>query len=384
MKIAYFISSWGHGRGGHFYSLRTIRDAMPVDSLVVNIGSLASPVFEGLSNVRFFDVSSCYISRIREASRHLKEESVTHLHSFDVDSYYFASILSALCGLPVIHTKPGGPAPRRYYPFVNYLSVFSGEDYEYFGQRHFSGLRKLELIPNRLSSFIYDEAMISKIRQMAAGRKVLLRIARISHFHKKSIFQTLALASELQAKGIRIIPIIIGAIQDPDVHRVLVLEVEKVGGLLLTEDVYTINAKRLLPCADYVVGTGRSFMEAAFARAVLLSPTENGSFPILVDEHNYDDFKFSNFSGRGISVVDNGVIQSISSMVSDSSCREGYLRFVDRICAEDFEVGGGREQYLNLYKCASRQIRIVTLGANLLFRFLSRFVTRVSDREKRI
>ena len=376
MKIAYIIASWGHGRGGHFYSLKTIRDVMPFDSLILNLGGVPSPVFKGDPHVRFFDVSASYISRLREAGQYIREKQVTHLHSFDSDSYLFASILSALCGIPLVNTKPGGPSPRRYYPFVKYLTVFSAEDYEYFDNRRFSGLEKLELIPNRLSPFDYDDEVIEKIRRKVDGRPVLLRIARISHFHHKSISQTLALARELQGSGVGIVPVLVGVIQDEEIYQKLAVEVEGVGGILLTEAKYTMNAKKLLPCADFVVGTGRSFMEAAFARSVLLAPTEDSEFPLLVNQDNYEAFKYSNFSGRGIGGADELVVQDLAAMIVDQSNRDEYLSFVDRITEEDFAVEGGVQKYLDVYDAAICPTGIMVTSINLLLLGVRTFVTR--------
>lgn len=378
MKVLFVISSWGHGRGGHFYSLKTIRDAMAIDSVVLNVGATPSPVFGGGRNVLFLGIQSGYFSSVRKACEYIRKEGVTHLHSFDVDAYLFASYLSNLCGLPLVNTKPGGPSPRFFYPLAKYQTVFSSEDYECFKNRRLGKSKKLELISNRVSGFECDDVLVGRVRREVGGRLVLLRIARIGNAYKRSICQTIALAAALQKRGIQIVPVIVGVIQDRDVYESVLPEIEAAGGLVLSDEQYTLNAKKMLRCGDFVVGTGRSLMEASFTESILLAPTGDGEFPLLIGEGNYEEFKYSNFSGRGIVNSDHTIVEDMATIIEDEVERKRRLMFVENIRNRDFDVRGGVAQYLRFYSTALESVGwmflIINVTAISLRRLLKRFL----------
>ena len=55
MKVVFVISSFGHGRGGHFYSTQVIYEALSkvYETYLINIGLSPSPVLESLKCVNF-------------------------------------------------------------------------------------------------------------------------------------------------------------------------------------------------------------------------------------------------------------------------------------------------------------------------------------------
>lgn len=365
VKVLYVISSWGHGRGGHFYSLKTIRDTMPFESAIINIGALPSPVFEEDAEVHFFDVTSGIVAALRQVFGFARDGNYTHLHSFDYSSFLFASLVSVVCRIPHVHTKPGGPSPRRYHPFVKYLTLFTQEDYDYFSKRKYLGIDVLTVISNRVDTFEFDENLIREIKKQSNGALILLRIARISKPYERSIRQTLALSRVLESSGVKIVPVIVGAIQDQNVYDSLKLEMQEAGAIVLIDDQHTLNAKKLLSCADFVVGTGRSFMEAAFVSPILLAPSKSGEFPVLIREDNYEEFKHSNFTGRGqVDPVDD-VSDSVAEIINNPANRVNYNRFVQRIWSDDFSVAGAVVKYQKVYHSATNPNNPIRVFLNL-------------------
>ena len=367
VKVLYVISSWGHGRGGHFYSLKTIRDSMPFESAIVNIGALPSPVLEGDAGVHFFDVTSGIVAALRQVFAFARSRNYTHLHSFDYSSFLFASLVSVVCRIPHVHTKPGGPSPLRYHPFVKYFTLFTQEDYDYFSERSYLGHDVLVVISNRVNTFDFDDVLVRDIKQKSNGALVLLRIARISKEYEGSIRQTLTLSKALNASGVRVVPVIVGALQDQDAYVSLELEMQEAGAIVLVDDKHTLNAKKLLSCADLVVGTGRSFMEAALVGPILLAPSKSGEFPVLIREDNYEGFKHSNFTGRGQVDSTGDVVSAIIEIVNTPAVREDYNAFVSKVWSDDFYVGGAIEKYKEVYRSAKTSNNQIHVLLNLVF-----------------
>lgn len=382
MKISYFIHNFGHGRGGHFFSLKEIRDHLPKPSELVVIGDKDTPVFEGKNS--FICFKSGYFKAISKAKKFLKDNNITHIHSVDYQSLIFCNVLSYLCHIPHIHTKPGGPAPKIYFPMIRYLTVFSKEDLESFRLRKNYFLEKISLISNRVTSFDLNKKMEEEIRLKAGNKKIVLRIARISEKYLSSIFQTIELTRWLNQNGIKSIAAIVGVIQDESAYSKLIKYKCDDEVLIFSEDKYTVNAKTILGCGDFVVGTGRSFMEAAFAKKMLFSPSQNMKLPIFVTIENYDIVSFTNFSGRGLFFDCRNSVKEICDCVNISSTRDTYDNSIRDIYMKDFDIGKGITHYLEVYNLANKPDNVIMLTANIFFLYLRKFVCFLLNKKIKI
>lgn len=68
--------------------------------------------------------------------------------------------------------------------------------------------------------------------------------------------------------------------------------------LFLHDPRYTRDSKGIINCADAVLGTGRSFMEAAAKNKLLLSPSAGWNIPALIGPSNFKTALYYNFSER--------------------------------------------------------------------------------------
>jgi len=203
--------------------------------------------------------------------------------------------------IPCVVTKCGGENPKVYWPYARDLVVYSGENLEYFkGKRKF---RKTDchLIPNRVVRVTADADRVESIRKVISARHdyqfVLLRIARIGRYYKQSILQLVQLMSQLRADGVDCCAVLVGAVEDPDLHQ----ELQLAGGehfYSFCDSQHTRNASELIDVADLVVGTGRSFMEGASFGKIMLAPVQGATFPVLVDEESFPYALHYNFSER--------------------------------------------------------------------------------------
>lgn len=129
MKVCYLITTLGHGRGGHFYDLRTTAEALSrrLECVILNVGVCASPVIDSAS-VRSHNVWCNGFDVLRQSSRILAREGADVIHAFDARVVFLAGALSAMHRKPLVLTKCGGPNPKWYYPPVGGGRGASGAD----------------------------------------------------------------------------------------------------------------------------------------------------------------------------------------------------------------------------------------------------------------
>ncbi len=345
MKILFTISSMGHGRGGHFYSLLSTVQALAnsADVIVLNVGLQPSPVLSGLGDDRYKFVS--YDGNIirfqKEITDTVKSIKPDIIHAFDVRALFFSRNAALACKIPLAHTKCGGPNPKGFYPFVESMVLYSRENVDFFkGKSKFRDV-KVNYIPNRVIKNTLDNQRTEELENKleADGSFVFLRIARISHSYKKSILDSINLVNILCSAGVKSKLLIVGTIQDRSTYE----EVRGKLGLhahLITEDRYTVNASGLIGVADAVIGTGRGAMEAAIHGKILLAPVETWKVPALIDDRNIEHFMDFNFSERTPSTNDDEQknIKRIMSIIQDKRKKSKLESYVSEFAADNFDV----------------------------------------------
>lgn len=298
-KILYLITATETSMGGHYYSLleTAIRVREHLAVTVVSIGLKKSPVLELLEtdyiHVPYTGVCPTAIA----LHKLLKCEMPDVLHAFDSNSFFFGRIVSVINRLPIVLTRCGGPNPKRF-PYNDEIVLFSLENYEYLTGKIKFKHANISFIPNRVREKRQDEKRIKTLKHLYGGsHPVILRISRISSHHEKSIIQAINLTKLLNRDGIKAKLIVLGFVEDNDVfNKLLTYQAEDV--FFETRNEFTVNASTLIGVADYVVGTGRGFMEAALMGKIMLAPTSNTQIPVLVDLQNVNKIFKENFSSR--------------------------------------------------------------------------------------
>jgi glycosyltransferase involved in cell wall biosynthesis len=355
--ICYFIFADGAAKGGHYRSLTTIAEAASSTHkcVVINVGYIHSPVimrskleshyihFNGLN----------LIMVIKKIKRIVDLEKVTCVHAFDSKSYLVARVLSKQLKIPAIVTKCGGPVPRNYFPIANYITLFSQEDNVYFSKNPRFKSSLVRLIPNRASSFESDQKMVNHLLDKfnLRNKRVFLRICRIAEYYKKSLFQSINLVKELKEKFPNIALLIVGNIQSQEVLDELRDTSSEEYIFFETEEIITMDAKKIIDVADFVIGTGRGFMEATGKGKVLLTPSKSGEFPVLINENNFEVAFEKNFSERIVfdDVVLKRNFQEIVKLLEDKDkCDQAKRKSVEWF-EEHFSIEHAIETYTALY-----------------------------------
>jgi len=372
-NIMFFISTVGHGLGGHFYSLRDIANSLSnhCKVCIVNIGKKKSPVLENLSYEVYF-IPFCgtnFLYAYKELKKVYKSFNPDILHAFDTEVFFFTRILSLLTRKPAILTKCGGPNPKKFFPAAKNLILFSKENYDYF--QHKKNLN-LALIPNRIIEPAVDNERINllKSKYNLDNKFVILRIGRVTKHYQKTIEQTINLVHHLIKAGFTVCFIHIGKIQDTNLLKDLMnlcYKLELSDSVFFEyDDIFIKNASELIGLGDFIVGTGRGFMEASAAGKWILVPNDNTTFPLLVTQDNFDiAFKF-NFSPRivcNISPTEN--LKSIEKIITNNIKQCDFARqWFDSY----FNINNAIEKYLNYYSMAIYDKKIHL--SNLILHFI--------------
>lgn len=354
-KICFMIATLGHGRGGHFGSLKTTAEALAreTECFIIDVGIAPSPVIES-SFVRVYHVpfrGRRIAAAIGQISQIVKEERPDVLHLFDGRIDPLARLTSIHYHIPLLRTKCGGAPPRWFFPFYSDLILYSQQDMDWFSQsKRFSG-SNIHLIPNRLAPFACDVDRMAVLRShIEIGKRVILRIARFCKSYEESMVQGIRLVKRLNQEGQECQFVIVGTAEDDGVYeRIAALADENI--CLFTEECFTLDANELIDIADVVIGTGRGFMEAASRGKVLLTPLADGSLPLLVTEDNFHEVFTTNFSPRNrVRDYDEETnYRRIKTAMEAVTRRAECQMRAHRWSAEYFEIQAVVEKYKALY-----------------------------------
>ncbi len=303
MKILLIVScfkNYNSGKGGHYYSLRTTFEELKRNGKfvsIVNVGNKNISVLEGIDNYFFFGGNILKLFRF-----FFYRLDFDYIHFFDKPSAFWGFLVSLYFKKPIIGTKCGGAPVKKWYPFVGSLVLYTKEDMNYFESKSKFNRTNKFFIPNRVSVIHNDFDRLNALKEKISWSedyKYFLRIARISLMNSHSIISTIELVKKLREENYPVKFIIIGVIEDVNLFNTLLNEYSsKELGDFVTNTEFVHNSNELIEIADFVIGSGRSLMEAAFFKKPIYYPSLESNFPNLLLESNFDSAFSKNFSVR--------------------------------------------------------------------------------------
>lgn len=369
MRIGYIIYVTEPGRGGHYYSLRsTVREVQKeADVFILSIGAKPSPIYNefGEQYIHINDVG--LFKTLKKISTLIKSENLDVIHAFDPKAFLFARLVSIKHSVPLLLTRCGGPNPKPYYPLHSNIVLYSLENLEYFQNKKKFKDSELTFIPNRIDSsqLIVDHERVKKLQEVLnTNSYICLRISRIGKTYEKSILQGIKLVQRLAENNVSIKFVCIGVVEDESVYKRLRNNASE-DVFFFTEEYYHLNASQLIDVADLVIGTGRSFMEAALLNKKMIIPTSNTTLPELIDDKNYLDAFYVNFSQRYESSKTDDVIlrEYLDAFASNKKIEKGLSSRYKK----DFSAEYIYQKHFLLYKKAvPAKIRPVDILLNYL------------------
>ncbi|MCO5268233.1 MAG: glycosyltransferase family 4 protein [Brumimicrobium sp.] len=305
MKIIFFISVMGHGRGGHFHSLNHISNSLAKSNVIeiYTIGPGKSDVIRDNANFRkHLPFHGTNIIKLRKELIQIKKgEEFDIIHCFDLGSYLLIRLFFSLKKYNVFVNKCGGPNPASY-PYIPNLVLFSLENLNWFQNQYKFRNSNINLIPNRVvavSPYKGEEQKLERNNDLFT----FVRICRVGKAYLKSIIDSINLISVLLNKNISNIRLlIIGTIEDYEIFdKFQENRFVKEGKIIFVFDEYsTKEASKMLYLADAVIGTGRGLMEAASLSIPILAINSQGELPVLLDKDNFKVAFETNFSERNV------------------------------------------------------------------------------------
>lgn len=355
MKILFFISVLGHGRGGHFHSLNHISKKIGEehDVKIISFGPGKSDIIESNPHfLRHIDFNGLNILKLRKIIKQETRKFKSDIyHCFDEGSYNIVRLIVSSTKNILVLNKCGGPNPT-YFPHVTNLILFSLENHDWFKNQNKYKNTNIHLIPNRVKALQLNPDF--KPIEKNPEDFIFMRICRIGHTYKKSIQDSINLISKLLEINLRIIKLyLVGVVEDANVFEEFNNHaLSKSGHLtILTESKYTNEASKMLYLADAVIGTGRGLMEAASLGKPLLAINKNGEIPVLLNDLNFNDAFRTNFSERNVipTIDKNDNIKNITQIINDKHSYNENRLFVLHSFEKFFSLEKAKEEYLAAY-----------------------------------
>lgn len=306
MNILFFINNDGHGVGGHYHSLDQISKEVGKGHKVgiVTMGLHPSPILSEnpffLKHIHLSGKIKKMFSLNRELKGVIKNFKPDLLHCFDTASLNRLLILPATFSFPLVLNKCGGPNPfGNNYQHANALVVFSAENHQWFENNPNYKKENVFLIANRVEKLkLLPEEQRKEKKD--TNKITFLRITRIGGAYEKTLLDSFRMIEDLKDDH-PVQLIVVGKVQKQERFAFFKQEAEKRRlPVQFITDERASKASDFLYLADFVIGTGRSFMEALSLGFPVLTPAKNTDWPVLVNERNFKFFFSTNFSERNI------------------------------------------------------------------------------------
>jgi hypothetical protein len=363
MNILFVISCDGKGAGGHYNSLNQVSLEMGKVHRVkiVLLGKGNSPVVEDnpfFEKKIIVDHSFSDFKALKNSLKNIFQDvDLDVIHCFDTDSLNRVLWSNFSSKTAIVLNKCGGRNPlKSNYQHANAIVTFSQENQQWFQNNRYYTPNTIFLIPNRVRklNLLPEE----KRKEKASKDKVtFVRISRLGGAYEMTLRQTYNLLDQLSRK-IQVELFVIGKIQDTDKFNTL-----KEEGLNQNYTVQFITDERafkgsdFLYLADFVIGTGRSFMEATSLGILTLTPAQNTQIPILVTKANVENFLSTNFSERNIAIKGSDVKtkEEIYEVINNSTYKEKAQKDTLELFEEFFGTSKIVQKYNEVYKFAIKE-----------------------------
>ncbi|AXG73155.1 hypothetical protein DVK85_02505 [Flavobacterium arcticum] len=357
MNILFLISNdGGNGAGGHYNSLNQVSREMAKQHNVkiLTLGSSTSPVVASnplfVKHIRI-NKGLKGLSGLNAEIKEIKKTFVPGVvHCFDTNSLNRALLLPSLKKYPIVLNKCGGKNPlKSNYQHADAIVVFSTENQDWFLNNTNYNNDDIFLIPNRVRKL---ELLDEKLRQETkdTNKITFVRISRLGGAYEHTLLSAFNLIEELM-KNYPVELVVIGRIQNKERYTKLKKEAEdrKLPVKFITDE-RAIKGSDFLYLADFVVGTGRSFMEATSLGIPSLAPASNTDYPILINTDNFQDFFKNNFSERNVA-NDKSLNENFSNIERLIKDKHKYIKSQEETIAL-FNDYFGTEGILPKYDCA--------------------------------
>lgn len=365
MKILFFIFARTDARGGHYHSLNHISQKLG-EKYRVQIVTIGYGNAKVLEENPYYDTHIPFnglnvVDLFFRSKQIIKEFQPDVIHFFDIRSFNILRLFLNSRKRKLILQICGGPN-RPKVPFARDIILLSKENYDYYSKLKKLADSNISLIPNRVSQLYQN--LFQPIKKIPDTFN-FVRICRIGSAYQKSIVDSINLVELLIDKGYKFVNLyIVGFIEDNEIYQQITERIRYSQNIhIVTDENITKEASCILYLADAVIATGRGFMEGASLGKPLLTFNIEDDLPLLVDENNFSEAFYANFSPRvkvnQYNREDN--IYKIEKLIAEKSYYQQQAEFAKKMFLDYFDVNQILPQYTKVYQKA-------THGANKIFK----------------
>jgi glycosyltransferase involved in cell wall biosynthesis len=361
MKLLFFISSeGGKAAGGHFNSLHqvSLEMAKTCEVRIIMLGKVLSPILKENPFLTDHIVLGHGVKDILKLNASLKllfkSFKPDVIHCFDTNSLNRILLTRKTRNIPIVLNKCGGRNPiKKNYQHADATVVFSKENQKWYLDNKYYDDASIFLIPNRVRALnILNEDL--RKEKANPDKTTFVRVSRLGGAYEMTLLQTFNLLEKL-SKTSEVELYVIGRIQDEARFKKLVTEGEKQNfNIKYITDERAAKGSDFLYLADFVVGTGRSFMEATSLGIPSLTPAQNAEMPILVNATNVEQFLATNFSERNIAEDgdEEETLDAVFKLVADNSIYVKQKKETKSFFEEYFGTSKINQKYIEVYDFA--------------------------------
>ncbi len=290
------------------------------------------------------------------------------LHSFEsFFGTYHAALVADKMRVPFAWTICGGHPPRTTFG-LQLATTYAAEIKQYLENHNNI---TVELIPGRLdANKLRDDLNEAKgyLRRalgMTNHEIIVLRIARLSANYERSITEGMLAVSQLASKRPNLRFVHVGHAEDPNVARRLQSLAERINAthpnplIRFAPPALAHNAVSTIPDAHFVIGAGRSALEALTLGKPTLIVGKYG-FAGLVNEMTISHLEKHNFAGRGIDSLHSTasvslVAETIDKLLASENAYNKTSRFGIKLIDDQYSVRAAAIMYLRHYEYLQAQ-----------------------------
>lgn len=365
MNILFLISSEGNGAGGHFNSLYQI--SMEVgrkhNVKVILLGKGKSPIVESSPHFDRKISVGHGLKDFQSLRREMKKTTIDFqpdiIHCFDTNSLNRVILSRSFKHTPIVLNKCGGRNPlKNNHQHADAIVVFSKENQDWYLNNKNYDNSSIYLIPNRVREL--NKLPLDKQIEKASENKItFVRISRLGGAYEHTLLQTYSLLDKL-SEDYPVELFVIGRIQNEErFNELRNIAQNKDYDVRFITDERAFKGSDFLYLADFVIGTGRSFMEATSLSIPTLTPAKNTKIPILVNKNNVGDFLATNFSERNVAPnkSEENTLSEIEKLYKDEKYRGRFRKETKEIFDEFFCTEKILEKYEKVYLEVSRDYK---------------------------
>lgn len=372
------FTKYHKGEGGHYYTVQHLYETLNkyISISICCVGQQLPMLYNNNPKVDFveLDDNNNYFKDADLIYNYLcnkYSEANIKINSFDKHTTVIAQFIAYKYNIPFICTKPGMGIPKRFFPIVNNIILFSQADIRWFSNKFFKP-SNIYYLPNRINPNILKDVYDKTIEEFVFGNSfVFIRIGRINEKYHNINKRCIEFIEELNKHNLNCKLIMIGNVVSNDSFRKLIKAVKCDNNYLFLTDNYRCTySSKYIHYADAVLGTGRGFMEGTLKNKLMYSFADNCNFPVLV-KPNKDYFNLffeENFSGR--TILRDGTnydpVRETTYIISNNLTSEIKKRQTN-LFSSNFDIDVIINDYIKIYSDLSNKNDILSVIPSLLW-----------------